>query len=231
MAWQDRISNAFAGGASTASTAGIFTADPITLGLAAIPGAVIGAFQDPSQQEQARAMARGQIDPVAQQALSRALDREFNIIRRQQGQDLARRGLTDSTIAGNAMGRIGDAQGFALAQGLAGHQFARQQLGAQMLAQQQFGQSQTVANAINALTMAQLVHKKNGRGTNLLDLVGQTQTLGLNAGSSRQIIGDTGLGGVQGHRGTGMNRGGHRNITSPKSPYGDFQPFMPPVGR
>ena len=172
MAWQDRLMNTFVG-ASAGGAAGALIPVPGASIAGGVLGGAVGLFQDTSGAEAARRMARGEVDPVAQQAISRALDREFDVLRRQQGQDLARRGLMESTFGAGAMGRLNEAQGHALSESLAGLQFSRQRLGAQMLAQQQYGQASTISSALSALAKARELNKPT---------TPTTTTVGVNPG-------------------------------------------------
>ena len=134
------------------------------LPLAVLSVVYAGGFADTSQQEMARRMVSGEVDPVAAQALSRALHKQYDTLRRDTGQDYARRGLYGSTFAAGAMGRIGNSERMAYAQALASHQLSRQRLGAQIQAAQQYSTSQTASNALQALELAGVFKPGGGGG-------------------------------------------------------------------
>ena len=165
MAWQDRAKNA-AEGALTGASIGSVTGNPYVTAGSAVVGGIWGGFSDVSEQEMARRMLSGEVDPVAAQALSRALHKQYDTLRRETGQDYARRGLYGSTFAAGAMGRIGNSERMAYSQALASHQLARQRLGAQIQAAQQYSTSQTGSNALQALELSGVFRPGGGGGTN-----------------------------------------------------------------
>ena len=207
MAWQDRTKNAFEGALTGAAIGGSFSGgNPYVTGGAAVVGGLWGGFSDVSQQEMARRMVSGEVDPVAAQALSRALHKQYDTLRRETGQDYARRGLYGSTFAAGAMGRVGNSERMAYAQALASHQLSRQRLGAQIQAAQQYSTSQTASNALQALELSG-VFKRTG-GTDNKD----TKSTGVDRIGIDPVPANTGIASIgSGGNIARVNKGGFNN--------------------
>ena len=169
MAWQDRASNAGLGafqGAATGASIGAFAGPKGAL----IGGAIGGAFgllqgllSDTEMQELARRYARGEISPEQEQAIVSALATRYDQIRETQGADLARRGMLESSMAGRVMAETYQNEQDALAQALVNASMQRQQMGMEMLAQQQGLQQQGYAAAANVLGTLALEHWRSQR--------------------------------------------------------------------
>lgn len=164
MAWRDRAGNVLLGGFQGAATgAGIGTLGipGIGTGLGAAIGGGIGILQgllsDTEMQDLARRYARGEIDPEAQNQIVMELADRYDVMRQEQGADLARRGMLESTMASRLISDTYASERDALAKALAGQVLDRQQMGIDMLAKN--AQQQQAGYAAGANVFAQLALK------------------------------------------------------------------------
>jgi len=157
MATRHRISNALTEGASFASTGaalgsvipGVGTA--WGAGVGGVIGILKGLLSDTELQELAESYARGEIDPQTEMAIEKMIGDRFDAIRREQGADAARRGVSEGTIGQRRMDEIYQGERDALADAFARTSFERQQYGLQLMQQQKAEQGQAFGSAIQTL--------------------------------------------------------------------------------
>ena len=157
MAARHRFENALQGGAEFGAIgAGVGSLVPgVGTGIGAAVGGGVGLLagllSSTEAQELAERMERGDIDPDQQEAIADALRRRFHSMRRQYGTDMARRGLTDSTIAARLQGGLYAAEGDALAREFAGISQRNKQVGRDMMAEQAESRAQSFGGAASVL--------------------------------------------------------------------------------
>ena len=102
------------------------------------------------QQKRAEMLSSGQLPPGVEQAITNQVGGRFDQIRRQQGADLSRRGLSGSTIAPRVMGGISDSERQALANAIGYQSLQREYMGNNMLAQLDKDRQGNLKNAVGA---------------------------------------------------------------------------------
>ena len=114
------------------------------------------------QQKRAEMLANGQLPPGVEQSITNQVGGRFDQLRRQQGADLSRRGLSGSTIAPRVIGGIADSERQALANAIGYQSLQREYMGNNMLAQLDKDRQGNLQNAVGA---AFLSRKVGGQST------------------------------------------------------------------
>ena len=132
---------------------------PLVAGGAGILSSLFSGKSD--QQKRAEMLASGQLPPGVEQSITNQVGGRFDQIRRQQGADLARRGLSGSTIAPRVMGGISDSERQALANAIGYQSLQREYMGNNMLAQLDKDRQGNLQNAVGAAFLSKdLVDKQ-----------------------------------------------------------------------
>lgn len=124
-------------------------------------GLLKGLMSDTEEQELIDRMKRGEIDEVQQRNIVRALRRRFYGLRQTQGLNMARRGLTDSSIAARLDAGLIRGEGEALAAQLAEISQENKGLGYDMMARRAAERQATVAAAAQGLGSVYLLERQN----------------------------------------------------------------------
>ena len=164
-----RGANAFEGASSGAAIGGQFGAFAgpkgaiVGAGIGAVLGGLWGLLSSTEQQELADRYAKGYIEPEEVEAIRDALKRRFGTMQQRFGTDMARRGLTDSTIAARMQSELMAEEGYALADALADTSFRNKRLGMDMQATQAAARQEAVGGAVSVLGNLYLTDQENKR--------------------------------------------------------------------
>lgn len=169
MAWEHRGANAFEGAASGAALGGTVASivpvggTAIGAGIGAVLGGLWGLLSSTEQQELAERYQKGYIDPEEMSAISDALKRRFHTMQQRFGTDMARRGLTDSTIAARMQAELMAEEGNALADALSDVSWRNKRLGMDMQAEQAAARQQAIGQSVGVLGNLYLTDQENKR--------------------------------------------------------------------
>lgn len=140
-------------GIGTAIAPGIGTA--IGGGIGAIVGGVSGFFlTDDEKNEVIQAYREGRLDDATVANIEKTIARRYNMISRQQGAAMARRGLTGSTFAARQIKDTANAERMSLAEAITGEVERRQAIGFGLSDQANAQRAQDVAGGLGALFQA-----------------------------------------------------------------------------
>ena len=95
-------------------------------------GALLGLLSDTEMQELSHRYAMGEVSPEQEKLIGDALADRFEQLRKDQGSDLSRRGLSGSSIASELYGKSLANERESLADAMAQQSYANQGLGFQM---------------------------------------------------------------------------------------------------
>lgn len=207
MAARHRAMNALQGGVEFgAAGAGIGSLVAPGIGTAvggAIGGAIglfAGLLTPTESQELAERMARGEIDPKQQEIIADALKRRYHAMRVRHGSDLARRGLTDSTIAARLQGNLRAEEGDALADSLSRVSVQNRGMGLDMMSEQSNQRRQGFGAAASVLGNLYLADRqqKQQTGRETANRFGRLERANMTQPRSKPVL----------------NRGGEGSMTS-----------------
>ncbi len=164
-----RGANAFEGASSGAAIGGQFGAFAgpkgamVGAGIGAVLGGLWGLLSSTEQQELADRYAKGYIEPEEIEAIRDTLKRRFGTMQQRFGTDMARRGLTDSTIAARMQSELMAEEGYALADALADTSFRNKRIGMDMQATQAAARQEAIGGAVSVLGNLYLTDQENKR--------------------------------------------------------------------
>ena len=180
MAWQYRGANALEGASTGAAMGGTVGSiiPGVGTGVGAAVGGALGALwgllSSTEQQELADRMARGEIDPEQEAAIAQALGRRYEAMQVRYGTDMARRGLTDSTIAARMQGNLMAQEGEDLALALGQVSQQNKQIGHDMQAQQSAARTQAFGQAAGTLGNLYLSNRQTDLDKEWMALYGKS---------------------------------------------------------
>ena len=162
--WKNTLSGAVELGATGAGIGTAIAPGPGTAiggGIGAILGAAKGYFlTDDEKNEMIEAFRNGEIDDDTLANIERTIARRYNILRRQQGADMARRGTSNSSWAQRQTADTYNAERGSLARAITGESERRQMIGFGMSDAAGAERAQGVAQGIGALSQGYQLYQE-----------------------------------------------------------------------